>query len=63
MEVEQKDDIKTEEVYERVKVEVKRSIKLLTESNINDLTLHGQLIWKLSQLHPSWMHENLQKVN
>lgn len=44
MEVEQKDNIKTEEVYERVKVEVKRSIKLLTESNINDLTLHGQLI-------------------
>lgn len=44
MEVEQKDDIKTEEVYERVKVEVKSSIKLLTESNINDLTLHGQLV-------------------
>lgn len=44
LEVEHEDDIKTKEVYKIVKVEVQRSIKLLSELDFNDLTLHVQLV-------------------
>ena len=64
LEVEHEGDIKTKEVYKIVKVEVQRSIKLLSELDFNDLTLHVQLVWKPSQLQPThWMAGNLQKDN
>lgn len=70
LEVEHEDDIKTKEVYKIVKVEVQRSIKLLSELDFNDILdfnfrfLHVQLVWKPSQLQPThWMAGNLQKDN
>ena len=46
MGIEQADEIKTKKVFERVKGKVRKRVKMLTNTNLNDVNLVVQLTQK-----------------